>query len=210
MRLRPLAALILAALPSAARGQTIEITPMVGYRFGGSLDVAAGAGSGNQSSAALEVDDAAAFGLQLGYRVGEGEIELLYARQDTRLQTADIFTGVPVFDLALETWQIGGTYLFGDDDGRARPFVAVGLGLTRLLPEPDGLSDETRFSASFGAGVKLWLGRHVGIRLEGRGFFTVLDSNSQTFCGGANGCVIHTTGSELSQAEARAGLIFRF
>ena len=62
------------------------------------------------------------------------------------------------------------------------PFVAVGLGLTRLLPEPDGLSDETRFSASFGAGVKLWLGRHVGIRLEGRGFFTVLDSNSRTFC----------------------------
>ena len=126
------------------------------------------------------MDDAAAFGVQLGYRVGEGEIELLYARQDTQLQTADLFTGAPVFDLALETWQIGGTYLFGDDDARARPFVAVGLGLTRLLPEPAGLSDETRFSASFGAGVKLWLGRHFGIRLEGRGFFTVLDSDSRT------------------------------
>ena len=204
------AALLLAATAGAVQAQTIEITPMVGYRFGGSLEAAPGSGAGNQSSVDLVLDDAAAFGVQLGYRVGEGEIELVYARQNTRLQTADLFTGAPVFDLALETWQIGGTYLFGDDDARARPFVAVGLGITRLLPEPSGLSDETRFSASFGAGVKLWLGRHVGIRLEGRGFFTVLDSDSRTFCGGAGGCVIRTTGSELSQAEARAGLILRF
>jgi opacity protein-like surface antigen len=204
------AALLLAATAGAVQAQTIEITPMVGYRFGGSLEAAPGSGAGNQSSVDLELDDAAAFGVQLGYRVGEGEIELVYARQNTRLQTADLFTGAPVFDLALETWQIGGTYLFGGDDARARPFVAVGLGITRLLPEPSGLSDETRFSASFGAGVKLWLGRHVGIRLEGRGFFTVLDSDSRTFCGGAGGCVIRTTGSELSQAEARAGLILRF
>lgn len=183
---------------------------MVGYRFGGSLEAAPGTDGGSHSGVELEVGDAAAFGVQLGYRVGDGEIELLYARQETQLQTADIFTGAPVFDLALETWQIGGTYLFGDDDARARPFVVVGLGLTRLLPEPAGLSDETRFSASFGAGVKLWLGRHFGIRLEGRGFFTVLDSESRTFCDGAGGCVIRTSGSELSQAEARAGLILRF
>jgi opacity protein-like surface antigen len=210
MRLRALAALILTALPSAARSQTIEITPLVGYRFGGSLQAAPGTGGGSESGVELEVDDAAAFGVQLGYRVGEGEIELLYARQNTQLQTADIFTGAPVFELALETWQIGGTYLFGDDDARARPFVAVGLGLTRLLPNPSGLSDETRFSASFGAGVKLWLGHHFGIRLEGRGFFTVLDSDSRSFCDSDRGCLIRTTGSELSQAEARAGLILRF
>jgi opacity protein-like surface antigen len=207
VRVRALVVLFLAATTAAVQAQTIEITPMVGYRFGGSLEAA---GSGDQSSVQLEVGDAAAWGVQVGYRVGEGEIELLYARQDTQLQTADLFTGAPVFDLALETWQVGGTYLFGDDDARARPFVAVGLGVTRLLPEPSGLSDETRFSASFGAGVKLWLGRHVGIRLEGRGFFTVLDSNSQSFCGGVDGCFIRTTGSELSQAEARAGLILRF
>ena len=210
MIFRGLAALLLTALPAGARGQSIEITPMLGYRFGGSLQAAPGTGAGGQSSVEVEVDDAAAFGVHLGYRVGEGEIELLYARQDTQLQTAALFTGAPVFDLALETWQLGGTYLFGDDDARARPFVAVGLGLTRLLPEPSGLSDETRFSASFGAGVKLWLGRHFGIRLEGRGFFTVLDSDSRSFCDSDSGCLIRTTGSELSQAEARAGLILRF
>ena len=210
MRLLWLVVLLLAAAGSAVQAQTIEITPLVGYRFGGSLQGAPGSGPGSESSVELEVDDAAAFGVQVGYRVGEGEIELLYARQDTELQTAALFAGAPVFELALETWQIGGTYLFGDDDARARPFVAVGLGLTRLLPEPSGLSDETRFSASFGAGVKLWLGRHFGIRLEGRGFFTVLDSDSRRVCDSDSGCLIRITGSELSQAEARAGLILRF
>ena len=210
MRFHLVVAVLLGALPAAVRCQTIEITPMVGYRFGGSLEAAPGTGAGSESSVGLELDDAAAFGVQLGYRTGDGEIELLYARQNTQLQTEGLFTGVPVFDLALETWQLGGTYLFGDDDARARPFVAVGLGLTRLLPEPAGFSDETRFSASIGGGVKLWLGRHVGIRLEGRGFFTVLDAESQTFCPGNGTCVIRGTSSEISQAEARAGLILRF
>lgn len=210
MRQKLPSVLLLTAMAGSLQAQTIEITPMVGYRFGGSLEAVPGAGGGSESSVELELDDAAAFGVQLGYRVGDGEIELLYARQDTQLQTAGLFTGAPVFDLGVETWQIGGTYLWGDDDARARPFVVVGLGLTRLLPDPSGLSDETRFSASFGAGVKLWLGRHFGIRLEGRGFFTVLDSESRTFCDGEGGCVIRTTGSELSQAEARAGLILRF
>jgi opacity protein-like surface antigen len=210
MRTWILAAVLLGALPAAVTGQSIEVTPVFGYRFGGSLDAAPGTGAASGSSLELELDDAAAFGVHLGYRVGEGEIELLYARQSTQLQTGGLFTGVPVFDLALETWQLGGNYSFGDDDARARPFVGVGLGLTRLLPEPAGLGDETRFSASFGAGVKLWLGRHVGIRLEGRGFFTVLDSDSRSFCGSTAGCSIHTTGSEISQAEARGGLILRF
>lgn len=210
MRLLWLVVLFLAAAASAVQAQTIEITPLVGYRFGGSLQGAPGNGNGSESSVELEVDDAAAFGVQLGYRVGEGEIELLYARQNTQLQSAALFAGISVFDLALETWQVGGTYLFDDDDARVRPFVAVGLGLTRLLPEPSGLSDETRFSASFGAGVKLFLGRHFGIRLEGRGFFTVLDSDSRRVCDSESGCLMRITGSELSQAEARAGLILRF
>jgi outer membrane protein W len=210
VRLQLAVVLLLAAGAAAVQAQTIEITPLVGYRFGGSLEAAAGTGGASETSRELEVGDAAAFGVHLAYRVGEGEIELLYARQDSQLQTAGLFTGVPAFDLALETWQLGGNYLFGEDDARVRPFVGVGLGLTRLLPEPSGLSDETRFSASFAAGVKLWLGRNVGFRLEGRGFFTVLDSDSRSFCDGAGGCVIRTTGSELSQAEARAGLILRF
>jgi hypothetical protein len=205
---RRLAAALLLVAPALARAQTIEVTPLVGYRFGGSVD--ATGFDDTDPEARFEVDDSASFGAHLGYRIGDGEIELVYARQNSRLQTSDLFAGVAVFDIALETWQLGGNYYFGEDGGRVRPFVGVGLGLTRMLPEPPGLSDETRFSASFGAGAKLWLGRHFGLRLEARGFFTVLDSDSVTFCG-AGTCLVRVGDSQvISQADLRAGVILRF
>ena len=88
-------------------------------------------------------------------------------------------------------------------------FITYLIG-TRLLPEPADLHDETRFCASFAAGAKLWLGAHLGLRAEARGLFTVLDSDRQTFCQTAEGCVVQSSGSEMSQVELHAGLVLRF
>jgi hypothetical protein len=205
-----LAFALLVIAPAAARGQTVEITPVVGYRFGGSFT--AGTSTGPQGDfGTYEVDDAASFGVQLGFRVSrDGEIELLYSRQDTRVATGSLFTGTPVFDLVLESWHAGGNYLFKEEDARVRPYIGMGLGITRLLPGPAGLSEETRFSASFAAGAKVWLGRHIGLRFEARGFFTFLGGSRETFCHTAEGCLIHAEGSDISQGEARAGVVLRF
>lgn len=205
---RFLATAVLVMLPAAARAQTIEITPVVGYRFGGGVETTAAGAA--QLSGRLEVQDAAAFGVHLAYRAGEGELELLYARQNSRLQSGDLFAAVPVFDLALETWQLGGNVVFGDEDARARPFVGLDVGLTRLLPAPQGLSDETRFSFSLGGGAKLWFARHLGLRLEGRWFVTVLSADSRSICGGGSCAIAVTTSQVISQADLRAGLILRF
>lgn len=91
-----------------------------------------------------------------------------------------------------------------------RPYIGVGLGVTRLIPKPTDLENETRFSASFAGGFKAYLGRHFGLRLEVRGFFTVLESDSRVFCDSFGGCFVRTSGTELSQGEVRGGLIFRF
>jgi Outer membrane protein beta-barrel domain len=207
VRARLLTASLLLLAAVAARGQSVEITPVVGYRFGGSL----AATIGDAGFADYDVEDAVAFGAQLGFQVArDGEIEVLYSRQNTRLATGGLFTGTPVFDLALETWHAGGNYLFGEEDARVRPYIGMGLGVTRLLPKPAGLQDETRFSASFAAGAKVWLGRHVGLRVEARGFFTFLESDRETFCQTGEGCQVHAEGSEISQGEARVGLVLRF
>ena len=205
-----LAPALLVIAPAAARGQMVEITPVAGYRFGGGFTTAAGIEPA-ATAVDFEVEDAASFGVHLGVRVAEdGELELLYSRQDTRLGTDGLFTGQPLFALALETWQAGGNYLFGEEGSRLRPYIGVGLGITRLLPEPADLQDETRFSASFAGGVKVWLGRHVGLRFEARGFFTVLESEGNAFCGTGGECLVHAKGSDISQGEARAGLVLRF
>ena len=204
-----LAAALLVLVPAVAPGQTVEITPLIGYRVGGSF--AATVGTDSAAAVDFEVEDAASFGVHLGIRVAEdGELELIYSRQDTGLGTGGLFTGEPLFDLALETWQFGGNYLFGEEGSRVRPYIGAGLGVTRLLPEPADLHDETRFSASCAAGVKVRLGRHLGLRVEARGFFTVLESDADAFCETGGECLVHAKGSDISQAEVRAGLVLRF
>ena len=194
--------LLAAAVPAAA--QTVEITPFAGYRFGGSFELLVDGGN-------VEVKESAAFGACLGVRVAaDGELEALYSRQDTRLASGALFTSTPLFDLVVETYQLGGNYLLREEEDRVRPYIGVGLGVTRLAPEPDDLEAETRFSASFAAGVKAYFGRHFGLRLEVRGLFTILESDSRVFCDSFGGCLVHTSGTELSQGEVHGGLIVRF
>ncbi len=209
MRARLLTASLLLLGASTAGSQTVEVTPVVGYRFGGSFT--AGTGTGPQGDfAEYGVDDAASFGVHVGFRVSrDGEIEALYSRQNTRTTTGGLFTAIPGFDLALESWQAGGNYLFGEEDVRVRPYIGMGLGFTRLLPGP-GASSDSRFSASFAAGAKVWLGRHVGLRLEARGFFTFLGSDNETFCHTGQGCQVSAAGSGISQGDFRTGLVLRF
>jgi outer membrane protein W len=200
-----LSALLLATSGGA---QTVEVTPVGGYRVGGSFSVA---GVTTDSSGGVEVKDSGAFGIHLGVRVAEdGEVEVLFMRQDSRLQADGFFTSQPLFDLNLETYQFAGNYLFRDEGARWRPFIGVGLGVTRLVPQREGLDSETRFSASFAAGLKTYLGKHFGFRFEVRGLFTVLESNSDVFCDSLSGCFVRTAGTDLSQAEFRGGLILRF
>ena len=188
-----------------ASAQTVEITPMGGYRVGGRFNI-------EGATTDLVVKDSGAFGVHLGVKVSaDGEIEALFSRQDTQLKSNNgFFSSTVLFPLKLDIYELGGLYLFGDEDAKVRPYIGLGMGITRLVPEPADLEAETRFSASIAGGVKAYVGAHFGFRLELRGFFTVIDSESRIFCPGGGACIVRTTGSDLSQAEIRGGLIFRF
>lgn len=198
------AVVVLLAAAATTTAQTIEITPVGGYRLGGSLTI-------QGASSNLGVADSGAFGIHVGVKVAEdGEIEALFAREDTHLESNDgLFSSTALFALKLDTYQLGGSYLFRDEEAKVRPFIGLGLGVTRLAPEPADLQSETRFCASLAGGVKAYVGPHLGFRLELRGFFTVIDSESHIFCSSGT-CAVTTKGSEISQAEIRGGVIFRF
>jgi len=206
------ALLVVLAVPASAQnvppagqnaGAELEVTPFGGYRMGGSFTIV--------DRGETEVRDSGAWGVSAALEVAEyGEVELLFARQPTHLGTAGLFTGQPLFALALETYQLGANYLFEEEKSKFRPYLGVGFGITRLVPGPKELESETRFSGSMVGGLKIWLARHVGLRFELRGFFTVLSSSSAIACGSFTGCLIHTHGSAIYQAEARGGVVFRF
>ncbi len=182
-----------------------EITPFAAYRIGGQFDE-------NNGSGQLELNESAAQGIMLDVRVNpNGQWELLYAHQETEVDTQGIFVNDPQFDLDVEYFHLGGTYLFDGDN--TRPFVVVTLGLSHFDPQLAGLDSESYFSMSIGGGLQLNASKRFGVRLEGRLFTTFVDTDSNIFCssvGGAGTCLIQVDGSTVTQWEARAGLVFRF
>jgi len=206
---RALAVLAVAALAPTARAQTVEITPVIGARFGGG-NVNTNIVGDFEPGAGFELDDGGSWGVHLGYQLSGGEIELLYARQGTRLQSDAPFGGMPAFDLAVDIWQVGGNLYLLEPEGRLQAYLGLGLGLTRLVPEPDVLSDETRFSASVAAGGKLSLGAHFGLRAEARAFLTVFGTDGAGFCVEGRTCGTVGTSQLMAQLDLRVGVIFRF
>lgn len=194
------------ALPGLASGDDtrFEITPFTAYRVGGTFDDAGGQGS-------FELRESNAWGLIVNGDVdSDSEWEVLYARQSTDIDTSGIAVPQAPLDIDVDVLHFGGTYLF--DGARIRPFVALTVGATRFEPRLPGFDARTYASMSLGVGWKFRVAERFGLRLEARGFGTLIDSNSRLFCvsdGGA-ACLIVAEGRVLAQWEARAGFSIRF
>ena len=182
-----------------------EITPFIGYRTGGQFEEING-------DAEFKLNESESLGFLFNVAANtKGQYEFLYARQSTEVDSGGVFVNDPRFDLDVEYYQFGGTYLFDGDV--ARPFFAMTIGMSRFDPQPAEFSAENFFSASVGGGVQLNPGGRFGVRLEGRVYTSLIDDNSRIFCGtdgGVGGCLIEIDGTLLTQWEARAGIVFRF
>lgn len=213
--MRPWKGICRAALALAACGATAAaaaddpaaitygITAFAGYRFGGHFDDSAGGES-------LRLDSSASFALALDAATEPGRAyEVFYAHQDTR------FTGqgFASLDTHLEYLHLGGTLDLGDAPPPWRPYLAGGLGLTRIAPAGTNGREDEHFSLSLALGVRLALSEHLRVRLEGRGYATFIGSQSSLFCRSDESgalCRIRAQGSTLVQGEALAGLSFEF
>jgi len=148
-----------------------EITPFAGYAVGGEFE-----DPNDGSDRDLNAD--ASFGVLLDFTTEDPSrhYELLYSNQKTDVD------GNSQLDLDVEYLHIGGVVDFGSPNRRAIPFVAGGIGATRLNPDRNGLDEETEFSLSVAGGVKIPLSDHVALRLDARAFITFLDSDTSVFC----------------------------
>lgn len=193
--------------PTAAQEQSLrfELTPYAGYRIGGNFDE-------QDSDGEFELDESDALGIIFNIRSEHNtQWEFLYAHQQTKLETLALFVGDPLLDIDVDYFHLGGTYLF--DGVNTRPFLALTVGLSRFEPRPQGFDAEHYISASIGAGVQLRATKRVGVRIEGRVFTSLVDSDEEIFClsgGQTNACAIRIDGTIVTQWEARAGVVFRF
>lgn len=185
-----------------------EVTPFVGYRMGGDFDLESADGSTPAGNADLE--NHGSFALAVNLLLDQTTAyELFYSRQETSLKNN---SPLAPFDLKVEYLHLGGTLVL-NEELPVIPYMAGGLGLTRLVPQTGDGSEDTRFSVSLAGGFRLPITERFSARLEARGYLTFVNSDSQFFCasgsfGGA--CSIRVKGDTLFQYELLAGASFAF
>ena len=196
-------ALTASAVPASAQTHKVELTPFVGYMFGGEVNVRNGS---------MSVKDDMNYGLVLDFVMNRNtELEASYTRMDTELVYDEWQVGKrPIYSTSVNVWQFGGQYRFNPTE-TVRPFVSGTLGFTyygvgdQLDADAPQLSSETFFSMVFGGGVKIFPSERIGIRLAGHLYSTILSSGSGFWCG-TGGCGVGLSGWGFWQGDVQAGL----
>ncbi len=188
-----------AALETAEQG--IEITPIVGYRSGGSFEDAT-------TLETLKLDAAASYGLVINIdHDASTQWEFVYSHQNTELQLGPSFTGNHQFDLDVDYLSFGGAYVWRD--ARVQPFIGAAVGIAHLAPQDSSYAAETRLLLQLSGGYKYFLTPNLGLRLEARGYATLMDTDAAVFCGNGS-CIARVNSRGFGQLEVNAGLDMRF
>lgn len=186
--------------PATSDAQTVEVTPIYGYRFGGEFFEII-------SRQPVDLDGTTAVGGVVNVKFDNTGmfVEALYTHQEARFTTpGGAFIPSADWRITVDHYMGGGTQEF-NLGRRVRPFLTGLLGVTRYAAEGD---NEIRFTVSAGGGVKLMPARRIGLRLDGRVFTTFADFDSQAFaCATPRGCVVAVDANVVWQAEFSVGLV---
>jgi len=185
-------------------GQAIELNGFAGWQFGGKARLYDGD---------FRINDAMNYGGKMAVALSTSTFaEVSYMRSDTEGRFFP-FIGNPseMISFSSNYIHIGGLQQY--DMGMIAPFATLGAGLAIWSPKSTQYNSKTQFSATFGAGVKIWLTDFLGIRLQGSMLMPMV------FNGAGFGCGIGTGGSGCStnlytritpfQGEFSGGLILR-
>jgi len=204
--------LVLTLGAAAAASQTTPresaVTLYGAYRDGGSFVDAAS----NQS---LRLDGSSAWAVSYDKGLDSNrQLQLYLSYQRTRLgldrsALVNPLSGAAPAPLPMNViyMHFGGTNFFEGPIGKG-PYVVGGIGATLFQPGTRGYGDEVRPSLNLGIGYQAPVGEHVALRVETRGYVTIVNSGGGLFCSG--GCQVKIKGDALTQGEVQLGLSYRF
>jgi Outer membrane protein beta-barrel domain len=198
------AAVLAGATPALAQEHDVkynpvEITPFVGFMFGGEFEDPV-------DGSDRDLDGDTNFGVIFNYAVEHWRhYELLYSMQSTQLD------GVDPLDMDVQYLHIGGTVSY-EEATRVIPYFGMTVGATHFSPDATGLDDETKLSFSVAGGIRVPITDHIGVRFDARAFITLFDAESEIFCVSAGGatCRIKAKSDAFLQYGAMLGVIVGF
>jgi hypothetical protein len=196
-------ALAVTFAPSKASAQfhQLELSPTVGYLFGGKLPTSEGE---------LSVPAALSFGAMGSVRLRPGGfLELIYLRQHSELRLRQGGFNEKQSDLHSSYWMIGGRQE-APKQGPATPWASLLFGATHVKPQDtnNAIGDQSiwNFAGMFNAGIKIPLGDRLMAQLLGRIIYTSVWNSSTWWCGIPGGCAVGVNSSGYFQGDFSAAL----
>ena len=189
--------LVVLVLAAAAQteAQQIEITPFVGYQFGGELEEI------GDEPITRKLDQSPTWGLMLDVDITSlDQVEIYYSSQGT-----DLNRGVePAVGVTIDHFQIGAIHQYAPSRP-INPYIGISLGASKFVIEGDS---DTRFSGSLSGGVKMVVSDHLGFRFDARVFGISTGSNPIT-CSDEL-CIGYPDTSIIWQYTINAGVMIHF
>jgi opacity protein-like surface antigen len=187
--------------------QAIELNGFAGWHLGGKANLYEGE---------FRINDAMNYGGKIAVGLSTTTYaEISYMRTDTEGQFVEYpsFGGGRSDFVSFSSNYIHVAGLQEVHMGPVSPFATLGAGLVVWSPKTSQLNSKTQFSATFGAGLKIWLSEAIGIRLQGTMLMPMV------WNGFGFGCGIGTGGTSCGssvytritpfQGEFSGGLIIR-
>jgi hypothetical protein len=192
------------AIAATSAAQGIEVVPFGGYRVGGS----AAAGSA-LNPVVYDAGGGVSFGGLVDVTYGpprDGlKFEALFSHERSYIKVQPVSRLDPPVkvDVTIDHLMVGGVQEL--DEGPGRAFIGGLVGLSRYAG-PDEV--DVRFTIGLTAGGKFFVNRNVGLRIDARGYLTVISLSGAAVCSG--GCAVAFTINPALQADFTAGLIVAF
>lgn len=200
-----------------AQERKFEFNGLIGYTFSEGVDV------NLQPDDDLKINrlspkSAFSYGLGADYLFTENfAAGFNFGREQSTLRArVEGLQGVDITNMDVNNFHAILTYNFGEEDEPLRPFIFGGLGATSYSPDSidgDPVEGGTRFSTTWGGGVKYFTTDHLGFRGGVRWTPTYIKSEpGGIWCSPywIPNCWQMSESSYSHQFELNAGIIVRF
>jgi opacity protein-like surface antigen len=216
-----ISALLVLAVTSAAWAQTpkVEFTGLVGWTLSDGVSGDPYKAGNGKTYDRVDPDDSMNFGFSLGFFLSpSAEVGFLWRRQATALTLSGNSVD-KLADINIDGYHGYGAYYFGDPEGKVRPYIMGGLGLThyggisftKASGQTADISGNSQFSTTWGAGVKVNASPNVGLKLGMQWTPTYIKSDAEGWwCDPWFGCYVVGSSQYSNQFEFTGGIAFRF
>ena len=210
---------LLASVPAQAQDPRLELQGWYGYTFSDGVSGDPREGSDGSVYSRVDPGNSSSYGLSVGFFLTENvEVGFLWDRQDSTLEARGNPVATDFADLEISNTHGFVAYNFGRVDDTIRPYVLGGLGATRYgnitlrgADETREVPSESRFSTTWGAGVKIYPTTHFGICAGVRWTPTYIKTDAAGWwCDPWWGCWVVGNAQYANQWELSGGLNLRF